>query len=206
MLYARVILCNLVLVLLCAMTNAQEVERDTVYTGTQGINDILPDLEFEMYNYPEKKAKLSDFGNKSLIILDFWGVWCHSCIKLFPKLDSLQDEFSENLQIILVNDFTITHENLNRIKNRFENSPTSKIAGIKLPVAYGNINSRKLLKPFNVFPHYIWLTSERKIIAITSSEHVTEKNIRSYLTQKTIDVPEKTWRERNYLSRPPASE
>ncbi|MBK8087718.1 MAG: redoxin domain-containing protein [Chitinophagaceae bacterium] len=47
-------------------------------------------------------VSLSDFRNK-LLILDFWNTTCISCIKAFPKLDSIQKLFGNRVQIVLVN-------------------------------------------------------------------------------------------------------
>ena len=65
------------------------------------IGDKVPDIEFAMLNYPTQKARLSDFKGK-LIILDYWATWCSSCLKQFPKLDSLQRQFKD-VKILLVN-------------------------------------------------------------------------------------------------------
>lgn len=51
---------------------------------------------------PTKSIALSDFKGK-LIILDFWGTWCSSCLARFPKLKLLQDKYKNELAIIIVN-------------------------------------------------------------------------------------------------------
>ena len=51
------------------------------------IGDKVPDIEFKnIINYKSKTARLSDFKGK-LVILDFWGTWCTSCIAAFPKME-----------------------------------------------------------------------------------------------------------------------
>src|SRR5258705_3241888 len=67
------------------------------------IGDVCPDVR--LVNYANNKIKsftLSDFKSK-LIIIDFWGTGCTSCIKAFPKIDSLQKKFQDKIQFILVN-------------------------------------------------------------------------------------------------------
>ena len=57
--------------------------------------DRVPDFMFtEVYNYSRDTIRLSDFRGK-LVILDFWGPACYSCIKTFPFVDSLQKKFKD---------------------------------------------------------------------------------------------------------------
>src|SRR5690606_30809751 len=71
------------------------------------IGDTIPDylwqLPLQVINHPEGKdtITLNDYRGK-LILLDFWGRGCHSCIAAFPKLDTLQEQFNTDLQVILV--------------------------------------------------------------------------------------------------------
>lgn len=46
--------------------------------------DKAPD--FELVNHDGKTVTLMDFKGKVLLI-DFWGTWCHWCVKSFPKLE-----------------------------------------------------------------------------------------------------------------------
>src|SRR5438034_9125331 len=72
-------------------------------TSPLTIGHQLPEIVFNsVTNYKSKTARLSDFKGK-IIILDFWSSFCGSCINLFPHLDSLQQKFKNDLQIILVN-------------------------------------------------------------------------------------------------------
>src|SRR4051812_25763412 len=67
------------------------------------IGDTVPDIAFtHLVNYKSATAKLSDFKGR-LVILDFWSSWCGNCIRLFPYMDSLQQAFKGQVQVILVN-------------------------------------------------------------------------------------------------------
>src|SRR6201999_1317282 len=46
-------------------------------------------------------AHIASFKGK-LLILDFWGVTCSSCIAEMPKMQRLQQEFGDKIQILLV--------------------------------------------------------------------------------------------------------
>jgi thiol-disulfide isomerase/thioredoxin len=66
------------------------------------VGDVVPDPEIKnVFNYRTNTLKLSDFKGK-LIILDFWSTNCSGCIKAFPKMDSLQNQFGKQIQILLV--------------------------------------------------------------------------------------------------------
>src|SRR5690606_22197853 len=55
------------------------------------IPDALWNTPLQVINHPDGKdyITLNDYRDRKLIILDFWATWCGSCIKNFPKLDSL---------------------------------------------------------------------------------------------------------------------
>lgn len=67
------------------------------------IGDPVPDSRFTtVLNHSSQTAKLSDFKGR-LVILDFWSTRCGSCLHAFPKMDSLQKAFCNNLKVLLVN-------------------------------------------------------------------------------------------------------
>src|SRR5690606_17692164 len=66
-------------------------------------------------------VRLADYRGK-WIILDFWNTVCASCLKAFPKVDSLRREYGDRIQILAVSrsdyqkttDFFDTHPNVHR--------------------------------------------------------------------------------------------
>ena len=67
------------------------------------IGDTVPDITItHVYNYHDSTIKLSGLKGK-LVILDFWATWCSGCVQELPKLDSLQKEFANKMQILLIN-------------------------------------------------------------------------------------------------------
>src|SRR3990167_8908954 len=65
-------------------------------------NERCPDLKFtELFNSATTELQLSSLKGK-IIIFDFWSIHCITCIKAFPKLDSLQKQFNDKIQIIPV--------------------------------------------------------------------------------------------------------
>lgn len=62
-----------------------------------------PDLLFRsVLNYPSPSVRLSAFAHKPLLI-HMWTFSCTGCIAEFAKLDSLQAQFGDSLQILLIN-------------------------------------------------------------------------------------------------------
>jgi thiol-disulfide isomerase/thioredoxin len=70
--------------------------------GKLKIGDTVPDMPFKIWEGGNSKVvRLSDFRGK-LVILDFWGVHCGSCIAVMPRLMKLQNEYTDKIKIIFV--------------------------------------------------------------------------------------------------------
>src|SRR5258706_7287535 len=65
------------------------------------IGKPMPDFSVDnIKNYKTTKASLKDFRGKWLIF-DFWGINCKACIASFPKINQIQQEFPDKLQMLL---------------------------------------------------------------------------------------------------------
>src|ERR1700744_4307849 len=91
------------LLLLCPFFWGFGQEKNISYANNViKIGDRMPDMIiWPVINYSSKSLRISDFKGK-LVILDFWATWCTSCLAHFPIADSLQREFKNDLQILLV--------------------------------------------------------------------------------------------------------
>ncbi len=66
------------------------------------VGDMIEDYTFtDVVNYKENKVSISDFRGHWLI-LDFWGRTCTGCINSFPKMNSLHQQYENQVQIIMV--------------------------------------------------------------------------------------------------------
>jgi thiol-disulfide isomerase/thioredoxin len=147
------------------------------------IGDAVPDITItNVYNYPASTIRISDLKGK-LVILDFWAVWCTGCMQAVPKLDSLQKEFQNKLQVILVNEEGEKSSAENEMKTTaFFHKWMKKCNGsFALPYALKRIDRLDKLFPHIFIPHYVWISAEGKVLAITSSEEVTHQNISTLL-------------------------
>jgi peroxiredoxin len=81
-----------------------DIERTAV--GSQAI-------DFEMMSRDGQLIKLSDYKGK-VIMLDFWASWCAPCIKEFPDLKEIYNQFREN-------EFEIIGFSIDKDKKAWEN-------------------------------------------------------------------------------------
>ncbi|MGN6195283.1 MAG: TlpA family protein disulfide reductase [Ginsengibacter sp.] len=141
------------------------------------IGDTVPDITLtHVYNYPSSKIRLSDLKGK-LVILDFWGTYCTSCIAAFPESEKLQTEFGHKIQIILVNVFQ--HDDLKKVHTLFARRKERTGDHLNLPYSLLQTTIAPYF-PFRSIPHYVWI-NKGKIIAITSQNEITSINITNAL-------------------------
>jgi len=167
-----------VIPLVCILVNAQPPALKPLSVG-----DTVPEVVMPyMYNYPSTSLKISDLKGK-LVILDFWAIWCHGCLQDIAKLDSLQKEFQNQIQIVLVNDVgerdTLANKQktiafIDKLKSESANS-------FSLPSSLKRIESLEKLFPHVFIPHYVWLSGDGKVIGFTNSEQVNRINITKIL-------------------------
>lgn len=156
------------------------------------VGDILPNtIAFKnVINYKSNSIRLSDLRGK-LVILDFWSTYCTSCIQAFPHLDSLQQKYAGQVQILLVIREAGEYITENKIK--------AFIAGFKkdhslgIPIAITSNDSTRQLFPHTGIPHYVWIDPYGRILAKTMSLFVTE----NYIETALADYHEKELKRRS---------
>lgn len=137
--------------------------------------DLFPSITFDnVLNYQDSKINLKDFEGK-LVILDFWGFNCTSCLESFPKLELLQAKFKDKVQIVLINkdSKTKTNEFFEKRKKR-----------LSMPKDIPFITSDTLLKkyfPHGGVPYLVWINSEDRVCSINST--IDEVSLTNYLTK-----------------------
>jgi thiol-disulfide isomerase/thioredoxin len=145
--------------------------------------DRVPDFMFtEVYNYSRDTIRLSDFRGK-LVILDFWGPACYACIKSFPLVDSLQKQFNDQIQIILVG--VETRDSTDRFFRL-----RKKITKPSVPFI---TNERRLVKLMAVQggPYYVWIDKTGVIRYMAERQYTTASNVEAYLKHKMPAIPDK---------------
>jgi len=59
--------------------------------------------DFTLENLDGAKISLSDYQNKSMVLLVFWATWCPSCRAEIPELNKMTDEYKGKLEILGIN-------------------------------------------------------------------------------------------------------
>lgn len=167
-------LLNCMLAILWPVLNGY-CQNSSAMVQPLAIGDSIPShLQLtNLENYPVSTIHLSDLKGK-LVLLDFWSTWCGSCIEAFPKLQEIQQEFGDSIQIFLVNSYAAD------TKEKVEKTLAGRAARgeeVKLPFS---INQTLLGEyfPHNSVPHYVWINTDNKVAAITRADEVTAANIR----------------------------
>lgn len=188
--FAAPILCFMLFNLSEAWAQSRErlgaAERQTEIKPLE-IGDTIPEyiwqLPLQVVNHPAGKdtITLKDYRDKKLIILDFWATWCTSCIKAFPKLDTLQKDIGQKeMQIVLVNSKS-TRDNSISTKQLFRNKPyLPDLLSVTEDTVF------KELFPHRSIPHYVWLRDGR-LLATTKAEDLTCENIQKAMAGGAIN-------------------
>ncbi|CDS92098.1 Redoxin domain protein [Sphingobacterium sp. PM2-P1-29] len=184
----RLILLGVCFMLFCiTTTQAQSPENREPVTGQNikplNIGDKIPDelwnMPLQVVNHPEGRQTitLSEYKDK-LIILDFWATWCTPCIRNFPKLHDLQNEFGDKIKVLAV-----TQEDADKITKFFETGAGKEHSYVN-SVINNSILSRYF--PHKSVPHIVWVTPNGILLNTTQADNVTQANIKAVLdSQKT---------------------
>ncbi|TKB98638.1 TlpA family protein disulfide reductase [Pedobacter cryophilus] len=167
----------LLLLLLAFLPVMVKAELKSDSSTTLKIGDQVPDLTLKnITNYKSATAKLSDFKGK-LVILDFWATWCGACVAHLPDVAKLQQEFDGRLQVILVNaEAKASEQQLQSfLKKHIGTFPP-------LPLIL-NDHQLKPLFPFTSIPHYVWISPEGKLLAITGAAELNREQVSQSLQQ-----------------------
>ncbi|AFL83605.1 thiol-disulfide isomerase-like thioredoxin [Belliella baltica DSM 15883] len=147
------------------------------------IGDQIPDFKFSnVLNTEGEPIRISDYKGK-ILILDFWATWCAPCIASFPRLDSLDKAFGDQLAII-----PATYEKVKPVENLFNRMESIK--HIRKPMIVED-NILRSIFPHKILPHYVWIDQEGKVLAFTESSEVTTKNIQKILEDNNTSLNQK---------------
>lgn len=153
--------------------NAQEIKP-------LDIGDQVPDIIFEkMLNYSGPSGQLSDFKGKAVII-DMWFKECGVCINGMPHLDSLQKEFQDDLQLMLV-----TWQPKADIEDFWKKN--YQVKHLKFTQAVEDTITRMLF-PARGYPHQIWIDKEGRVAAITDGSSTNMENVKKLIQGMPLDL------------------
>lgn len=147
------------------------------------IGDTVPDIAFtKIFQYPAAQSRLSAFNDR-LLILDFWSTWCSACIRSFPKMDSLQQQFGPRIQVLLVNARS-TGDKEKDAAALFERIKLPSGQKNRLPYLVGDTVLSRFF-PHKMIPHCVWIQNG-VVKAITTPAEVTSANITALLNGEQV--------------------
>lgn len=154
------------------------------------VGDRLPAaMEHRLLNYKSAKVNLDELQDK-VVILDFFDTFCSNCIEAMPKLQKLQNELGDKLQIIVV-----TWQDSATITKFFRTNQYLKEKNIKLPIIVSDTTLKKLFIHQGL-PHVAWLFKNR-VAAITFSEFSKAEHVERLYQDGKIQLPLKNDFESN---------
>lgn len=173
------------------ISQGQEGSLPSAQVGMAGagdslrIGDQLPaGLEFRtVLNNREEPIRLDDYRGKYLI-LQFWAPTCSASIASLPRTEQLNGQYGDRLEILPVTVFSET-----QIRETLDAFPT--LAALDLPLAVG---AREVYScfPHSVIPHFVVLSPEGEVLAITGLEDITEKNLEMLVDEDSVAFRAKT--------------
>lgn len=143
------------------------------------IGTECPDVVLKLLNHSRNEAKISDFRGK-LLILDFWATWCVPCISDFPKIDSLQKKFGNQVQILPVG-----YESKEAISLLLKGLEKNK--NLTIPSVVEDLVLKKYF-PHSGVPFCVWIDKNGKVIAMTDSDQLNEDHISRILRKESVTM------------------
>ena len=141
------------------------------------IGDSVPDYQFEkVLNYSKSNINLREAKGKILII-EFWGTWCGSCIPALEHLNELQKKFKDDIIVVGISDDT--EERLNKFLLK---------RSVTLPLVSDPLNRSAKFFEVKAFPQTFVADKNGKIIAITSPDEITEEKIKDLVVGKNVEI------------------
>jgi thiol-disulfide isomerase/thioredoxin len=149
------------------------------------IGQRMPDVVLtHLHNYKTTRLDLADLETK-LIIIDFWATWCGPCVSMVPKIDSLQREFQYDVQFI-----SVSYQTAAEVTSFMEKLEKQNNVHYTVPYVSDD-NSLRFLFPHKTLPHYVWISSNGTVRAITELKEITSANIDKMLASSSFTLPEK---------------
>ncbi|MFB6454126.1 TlpA family protein disulfide reductase [Chitinophaga sp. Hz27] len=74
---------------------------DSLYKSYQQMEPGMPAYNFVLENDNGKMVRLSDFKGK-IVIIDFWAMWCPSCVASLPNLKKIEESYKDKNDIVFL--------------------------------------------------------------------------------------------------------
>tara|TARA_R110002073_G_scaffold336258_1_gene531274 strand:- start:1085 stop:2335 length:1251 start_codon:yes stop_codon:yes gene_type:complete len=159
----------LLLILIICITSCKEESK------IAELGKPVPNYEFgNILNSEQSQISLDELKGKP-VILEFWATWCGPCIPAMKKLDSLQNQFGDKIEII-----TVSAENQQRLEKFIKSSQTS------LRVVSDTAHTKNF--KYKVIPHSVIIDKNGIVRAITSPENINKEVVENLIANNKIDL------------------
>jgi uncharacterized protein (TIGR03435 family) len=166
---------NRIVFILCVILFSYDTQGQLIKVG-----ELCPDVTLKnVLNYPRTELSIKDFKGRN-VVLDFWGTGCAACIAAFPKLDSLQKVFGDQLQIVLVND-----ESKDSVFKFFNKRKNIRVP--VLPMIMGDSILNQFF-PHNFLPWQVWIDKEGVVRYITNGWNANHENLAGFIAGKKLAI------------------
>ena len=156
------------------------------------VGQKIPDLTVaDVINYKTSTLKFSDFRGK-VVILDFWATWCSPCISMMPKMEALQTEFDGKIQFL-----SVGYQTKKEIADFYKKLEKQTGKTVTLP-QITNDKTLNQLFPHQFLPHYVWISPDGIVKAISGYTDINRENIEKIISSGTVKVGPKEEKNRTY--------
>jgi thiol-disulfide isomerase/thioredoxin len=154
--------------------------------------DVMPEVgkplpEFILHNLNQFKkttATNNDFKGKWLF-MDFWTIRCTSCIHSFPKVNSITQEFSNQLNWVMVG---LNGKQRYPGTEEFYEKMRAK-RNLQMPYLFDSLLAQQWHVPS--FPHIIIVNPKGIVYAITSGRDLDKEKVQQLLAGQQVSFYEK---------------
>lgn len=140
-------------------------------------DDVANFAATTILNHPRTSGTLKGLQNK-LTVLDFFGTWCVPCIKALPHLQNLQQQFKNEVSIVLIS--VESREKLSAFLQKQNN--------FSFPVIVDQDEKISTLFQPPSYPYTVVVNESGKIVAITDAVAITPTKLQQWLNEKKQTV------------------
>ncbi|MGY3211925.1 TlpA family protein disulfide reductase [Mucilaginibacter sp. HD30] len=163
-----------VLAALCLFLSAGAAAQSPVRPLQPG--DAIPALTFtRLVNSRVKAINTQDYKDQ-LLIIDFWSTWCTSCIKMFPAVEELQQQFKGKVTFLAIDSWP--GDTQPKLKALFARHPEWHF-----PTVYGDSLATRLF-PHQAVPFYVWIKNNQ-LLGTTGTEAIDADTITAVLAGRS---------------------
>jgi hypothetical protein len=164
--------CFVFLIMIIGSCGFAQTELPRAPAGKPAVGRQLPYFRLtDVQHFELADVSPDDFRGKWLF-MEFWFSGCTVCIKNFPKMNSIQKRFKEQIQFLLIgsNGRKLSGRNIAFI---YEN--LRKKLNLDLAIAYDSVLDER----WDIWqmPHIIIVNPEGTVVAITDGRDMTEEKV-----------------------------